>query len=97
MGTIAARQAKDIVDNVERILALELFAACQAIDFRREVLGSEAQLGRGTAPAYRLIRGSVPFLEKDDVMYPYIESVRELIANGSLRQAVREAVPEEIG
>lgn len=97
MGTIAARQAKDIVDNVERILALELFAACQAIDFRREVLGPEAQLGRGTAPAYKLIRGSVPFLEKDDVMYPYIESVRELIANGSLRQAVREAVPEEIG
>jgi len=97
MGTIAARQAKDIVDNVERILALELFAACQAIDFRREVLGPEAQLGRGTAPAYRLIRGNVPFLEKDDVMYPYIEAVRELIAKGSLREAVREAVPEEIG
>lgn len=97
MGTIAARQAKEIVDNVERILALELFAACQAIDFRREVLGPEAQLGRGTAPAYALIRDSVPFLEKDEVMYPYIEAVHELIASGKLREVVREAIPEEIG
>jgi histidine ammonia-lyase len=96
MGTIAARQAKDIVDNVERILALELFAACQAIDFRREVLGPEAQLGRGTAPAYRLIRGSVPFLENDDVMYPYIETVREIIASDQLRRAVRAVVPEDL-
>jgi histidine ammonia-lyase len=95
MGTIAARQAKEIVDNVERILALELFAACQAIDFRREVLGPQAQLGRGTAPAYALIRDSVPFLEKDDVMYPHVEKVRKLIASGKLREAVREAIPEE--
>jgi histidine ammonia-lyase len=95
MGATAARQAKEIIDNVECILALELFAACQAIDFRREALGPEAQLGRGTAPAYALIRESVPFLEKDEVMYPYIEAIRELIASGKLREVVREAVPEE--
>jgi histidine ammonia-lyase len=97
MGATAARQAKEIIDNVERILALELFAASQAIDFRREVLGPDAQLGRGTAPAYALIRESVPFLEVDEVMYPHIEAIRELIASGKLREVVREAVPEEMG
>ena len=95
MGATAARQAKEVIDNVERILALELFAACQAIDFRREVLGPKAQLGKGTAPAYALIREIVPFIEVDEVMYPHIEAIRELIASGRLREVVREAVPEE--
>lgn len=84
MGPTAARQAKQIGDNVERILALELFAAAQGIDFRRMALGPEARLGRGTAPVYNLRRQHVPFLEHDAVMYPYIESVRQLIASGEL-------------
>jgi histidine ammonia-lyase len=92
MGAVAARHAQQIADNVERILALELFAAAQGIDFRRAVLGSEARLGQGTAPAYALIRQRVPFLEHDAVMYPHIEAVRELIASGNLREAVRQAL-----
>jgi len=84
MGPAAARQAIQIANNVERILALELFAAAQAIDFRRQVLGPEAKLGRGTGPAYELIRQQVPFLEHDAVMYPYIETVRALVASGQL-------------
>ena len=38
MGAAAARQARQIAANVERILALELLAAAQGIDFRRQVL-----------------------------------------------------------
>jgi histidine ammonia-lyase len=95
MGATAARQAKEIIENVERILALELFAACQAIDFRREILGPEARLGKGTAPAYALIREKVPFIENDEVMYPHIEAIHELIASGKVREVVREALPEE--
>ncbi len=93
MGPIAARQAKQIADNVERILAIELFAAAQGIDFRRQVLGPAARLGQGTAPAYELIRQHVPFLENDAVMYPYIESVRKLIASRALRAAVAGTDP----
>jgi len=88
MGTTAARQARQIAANVEQILALELLAAAQAIDFRRQALGPAAALGRGTAPAYALIREQVPFLEDDAVMYPYIEAVRRLIASGELAAAV---------
>jgi histidine ammonia-lyase len=94
MGAAAARQARQVAANVERILALELLAAAQGIDFRRQVLGPEARLGQGTAPAYALIRQAVPFLEEDAVMYPYIEAVRQLIASGALMGAVREALDE---
>ncbi len=92
MGTIAARQTRRIARNVERILALELFAAAQGIDFRRKVLGPQAQLGQGTAPAYALIRERVPFLEQDAIMYPYIEAVRELVASGALATAVKKSI-----
>lgn len=94
MGAIAARQARQIADNVERILAIELFAAAQGIDFRRIVLGSGARLGAGTAPAWTLIRQRVPFLDHDAVMYPYIEAIRQLIASGELIREVHKALPE---
>ncbi len=91
MGPIAARHAQQIADNVERILAIELLAAAQGIDFRREAMPG-ARLGRGTAPAYQLVRERVPFLEQDAVMYPYMEAVRELIAQGELAEAVERAL-----
>ncbi len=86
-GPIAARQARRVLRNVETILAIELMAAAQGVDFRREAMPG-AQLGAGTAKAYQLIRQRVPFLTQDAVLYPYIEAVRELVASGALRAAV---------
>jgi histidine ammonia-lyase len=86
-GPIAERQARRILRNVETILAIELLAAAQGVDFRRAVMPG-AQLGAGTARAYQLIRQRVPFLAQDAVLYPYIEAVRELVASGALRAAV---------
>lgn len=92
MGCTAARQAREVLENTESILALELFAAVQGIDFRREMLGGDPQLGKGTAVAYELIRQRVPFLEHDAVMYPHIEAVCELVRSGELVQAVDGAI-----
>jgi histidine ammonia-lyase len=94
MGCTAALQTRQINDNVERILAIELMAAAQGIDFRKEKLGQTAQLGHGTQPAYNLIREHVPFLEKDAIMYPYIEAIRRLISTGQLVIAVNKHVQD---
>jgi histidine ammonia-lyase len=59
MGVTAALKARRINTNVERILAIELMAAAQGIDFRREVM-PDAVHGAGTGPAYALIRQHVP-------------------------------------
>ncbi len=91
-GPIAARKAGIILRNLEKILAIELLAGAQGIDFRREVLGPGARLGRGTAVAYRLVRERVPFLEHDAVMYPYMEALRELVASGKLVRAVEAEI-----
>ena len=35
MGGFAARKALEVVEHVEQVLAIELLAACQAIEFHR--------------------------------------------------------------
>lgn len=88
MGLTAALQTAAILDNVEHILAIELLAAAQGVDFRRKQLGEAARLGRGTHPVYHLIRGQVPFLERDALMYPYLRAVHGLVTS---RQIVAAA------
>ncbi|MBW7881167.1 MAG: histidine ammonia-lyase [Caldilineaceae bacterium] len=94
MGLTAALKLRQIHDNVEHILALELMAGAQGIDFRRQSLGTAARLGAGTAPAYELIRRHVPFVEQDTPLAPYVEAVRKLVAGGELVQAVNAQVED---
>lgn len=84
MGATAAIKMRRVATNVERILALELMAAAQGIDFRRAVIGQGAQLGRGTRCPYALIREHVPFIEEDRVMYPLMNAVIRLVAAGKI-------------
>jgi histidine ammonia-lyase len=92
MGATAVRQVAQILDHVETIVAIELLGAAQGVDFRRQVLGQEKQLGRGTAVAYRLIREKVPFLADDTTLAPLIEQVRQLVADGTIKRAVEAAL-----
>ncbi len=92
MATNAAHNTRQVVDNVECIVAVELLAAAQGIDLRRAQLGRTAQLGKGTAVAYEAVRSCAPFLEHDAPLAPLIESVRALIAGGELVKAVDAAV-----
>lgn len=94
MGTIAARKARDIIGNATRVVATELMAACQAIDFRSD---KGFKLGKGTAEAYRVVREAVNFMEVDtDIeMYKELDKVTELIVNGKILEAVEKAVKLE--
>ncbi|CAN5287683.1 histidine ammonia-lyase [soil metagenome] len=80
MGVTSVLKMRQIAENLEQILALELFAAAQAVDFRRKIIGTEKTLGKGTRKAYNLIREKVPFIEKDTYMKNYIEAVRKIVA-----------------
>jgi histidine ammonia-lyase len=91
-GATAARHTRAIVENTATILALELFAAAQAVDLRRERVGNNPRLGRGTAPVYALIREHVPFIEHDDTMYPHMQAVRELVTSGQVRDTVCQTI-----
>lgn len=74
MGSNSATKLCRVVDNTERVLAIELMNCAQALDFRRPAKSSP-ELEQWHA-AYRQV---VPFIENDTVMSPLIEeSVRFL-------------------
>jgi histidine ammonia-lyase len=97
MSLNAARHARDIVKNVEHILALEYLCAVQAIALQLAKRGNQdLQLGMGTGAAYAALRAAgVAVLTQDRVLYPDIRKAIQLVRNGSLLHAASEAAPEE--
>jgi histidine ammonia-lyase len=83
MGPAAARKAMEILRNVEYIVAIELLCGAQGADFR-----DPKRLGKGTREAYRVIRKSVPQLKEDRPVHKDIETVKNLIRDGTLLTAV---------
>lgn len=79
MGAIAAVKASKILFNSQSVLAMEIFCAAQALDYREK-----KQMGVKTSQIYQEIRNLVPFIEKDQVMYPFIHKVIERIKKGPL-------------
>ena len=86
MGTIAARKAKEIMENVRRVLAMEIMCACQGIDLR----GNKG-LGKGTAPVYETVREYVPKLTEDRPLYEDINKCEELIIDGTIVNVCEKA------
>jgi histidine ammonia-lyase len=84
MGCTAALQTRQISNNVEHILSLELLSAAQGIDFRKQKLGTHCKLGAGTQPVYTLVRQNIPFVEEDCVLYPHIDKVKALLKEGQI-------------
>ena len=83
MGANAVRHTREIVRNLENIVSIELMSAAQAIDFRRQGK-PHLKLGAGTAIAYDLVRGLVPFIEKDSLLYPHLYKLQEMVHKGQI-------------
>lgn len=75
MGTIAARKAAEIFENVENILAIELFVSCQGIDLRIRD-NKDLRLSPKTEKVYKKIRAIAPFIEKDTIYYDYVREIK---------------------
>ena len=67
MGANAATKLYQVVLNTERVLAIELFNAAQALEFRRPLKSSPA-----IEAIYAAYRKVVPFIENDEFMSPHI-------------------------
>ena len=74
MGSNAATKLWRVVGNTERVLAIELFNAAQALEFRHPARTSPA-LERLVAE----YRKRVPFIDNDLVMYPHIAASVEFL------------------
>jgi histidine ammonia-lyase len=89
MGSIAARHARAVIDNVTYVLAIEILCACQALDFRQR---DGNDLGAGTKAAFDVVRSVVTTMDRDRELHADIEAVRQLILEGRIVPAVERAV-----
>ena len=87
MGTTAARKARLIIDNVQKVLAIEAFAASQAISFRENPI-----LGAGTEKVYGEIRKYVSPVEEDRIMNVDIEKLDKMVKEGIFVKVVEEQI-----
>ena len=74
MGANAATKLVRVVENTERVLAIELFNSAQALEFRRPLRSSWA-----IEKIFAKYRKVVPFIEDDVYMHPLIEKSVEFI------------------
>lgn len=82
MATHGARRLIDMAENAQTIVAIELLAAAQGMDFHRP-LRSSAVL----EDAHTHIRAKVPFYERDRFFAPDIEAIKKLVAAGAFAGA----------
>lgn len=74
MATFASRRLRDMADNTAGVLAVELLAGCQGLDFRAPMKASE-----GVEGCKARLRAVVPFYDKDRYFAPDIERAKQLI------------------
>ena len=74
MGANAATKLVRVVENTERVLAIELFNAAQALEFRRPMRSSWA-----IEKIFAKYRKVVPFIDDDTYMHPFIEKSVDFI------------------
>jgi len=93
MGAIAARHARQVLEHVERILAIELIAAAQALDLRRAALAGDGEApapGIGVAEAHTLVRRHVAHLDADREPAPDLAAALAIVKGGSLSGLVAD-------
>lgn len=85
MATFAGRRLADMVENTAGIVAVELLAACQGIDFRTPLKTSER-----LEKAKTMLREKVPFYDKDRYFAPDIYAAVDLIMSGKFNSLLEE-------
>lgn len=76
MGANSATKAYKVIENVEKILAIELLNASQAIEFRRP-LKSSKKIENVLSDFRKLI----PFINDDKIMYQELEATLQFLKN----------------
>ncbi|GAA0400346.1 histidine ammonia-lyase [Microbispora corallina] len=87
MGLISARNARRVLQNNDKILAVEFLAAAQAVD----ISGRYEGLSPAAKATYEAVRSLVPTLDADRFMADDIEVVAAALSEGRFADAVAQA------
>jgi histidine ammonia-lyase len=100
MANNAGRHARQVVANIQNVVAIELVMAAQALELRLQVSGKGPEsLAPATRAVLDLVRATptsdgrgIPHLVRDVVMYPRIRAAADLVASGAVLDTVLKHV-----
>jgi len=87
MATFAARRLSQMAENTRGVIAIELLAAAQGIDFRRPLKSSPA-----LEKAHALLRSKVAFYDHDRHFAPDIAAAKAVIASEELLELIPQGL-----
>ncbi len=92
MGLIAARKTRTVIENVEKIIAIELLTAFQAMHFRKPF---HKELGAGTQIIFDEMEQNpnIFFVEEDRILAPLIFAVLKMVRTRQIVSALDGKVP----
>ncbi|HEX8709272.1 MAG TPA: histidine ammonia-lyase [Pyrinomonadaceae bacterium] len=79
MGMTAALKLRTIVENAESMLAIELLAAAEGLEYRAPL-----RPGKGVLRAYEIVRSHAPRLTRDRALAEDIQKIADCIRRGEL-------------
>lgn len=86
MGSISGRKLLQVLDNVDKILSIELLCAAQAKDFHNPMQSTPV-----IEAIHQHIRTKIPHIEEDQPMQDILDNALALIKSGELIQVAKEA------
>ncbi|WP_426327079.1 histidine ammonia-lyase [Pedobacter sp. R-06] len=86
MGSISGRKALQVIENVEKILGIELFCAAQAIDYHQPL-----KPGKILAAVHDFVRTGIDHFEEDQIMYDRMENAIKMVQKGQIVAVANEA------
>ena len=92
MGWHAARKLRKAVENLRRVLAIELVTSARALDIRTQLSGGELTPGPAGAAVIAALRDVVDGPGTDRFLSPELEMADLLVASGDVVAAAESAV-----
>ena len=87
MATHGARRVLEMADNAATVIAIELLAAAQGLEFHRPMKSS-----RRLESALRMLRSQVPAYDADRFFAPDIEAAKAIVTGGALATLIDDTL-----
>jgi len=92
MGWHAARKLRRAVENLRRVLAIELVTSARALDIRTQLSDGTLEPGSAGSAVIAALRGVVEGPGTDRFLSPELEAADRLVGSGAVRDAAESAV-----
>ncbi|MNK64633.1 Histidine ammonia-lyase [compost metagenome] len=90
MGSISGRKLLQVIDNVDKILSIELLCAAQAKDYHHPLRSTPA-----LEAVHERIRQFIPHIESDQPMEALLTNALELVKSGQLIILRQQTNPQQ--